>query len=74
MSMIHEKDFPMILWEEACNTTIYVQNISHHMILGEKTPEESFSRVKLDIGHLSIFGCLVYIHVLLEKRTKLEPS
>jgi hypothetical protein len=30
--------------------------------------------VKPKIGHLRIFGCLVYIHVPLEKRTKLEHS
>jgi hypothetical protein len=26
------------------------------------------------IGHLRIFGCLVYIHIPVEKRTKLQPS
>jgi hypothetical protein len=30
--------------------------------------------VKLEILHLRIFGCPVYIHVPVEKRTKLEPS
>jgi hypothetical protein len=30
--------------------------------------------VKPKIGHLRIFGCLVYIHVLVEERMKLEPS
>jgi hypothetical protein len=30
--------------------------------------------VKPKIEHLRIFGCLVYIHVPMEKRTKLEPS
>jgi len=32
------------------------------------------SGVKPEIGHLRIFGCLVFIHVPMEKRTKLEPS
>ena len=30
--------------------------------------------MKLDVSHLRIFGCLVYIHVPKEKRSKLEPS
>jgi hypothetical protein len=30
--------------------------------------------VKPEIEHLRIFGCLVYIHVPVEKRKKLEPS
>ena len=38
------------------------------------TPEEAFTGVKPKVGHLRIFGCLVYIHVPKDKRTKLEPS
>jgi hypothetical protein len=30
--------------------------------------------VKPEVSHFCIFGCLVYIHVLVIKRTKLEPS
>jgi hypothetical protein len=72
-AMIHDQDLPMFLWEEACNMTLYVQNKSPHKILGDKTPEETFTGVKPEIGHLRIFGCPVYIHVPMEKRTKLEP-
>jgi hypothetical protein len=42
--------------------------------LKDKTPEEVFSRMKPEVEHLRIFGCLVYIHVPKEKRTKMEPS
>ena len=42
--------------------------------MGEKTPKETISGLNPVIGHLRIFGCQVYIHVPLEKRTKLEPS
>ena len=38
------------------------------------TLEEVFTRVKPEIGHLKIFGCPVYVHVPLERRTKLDPS
>ena len=38
------------------------------------TSREVFTGVKSGVGHLRIFGCLVYIHVPKEKRTKLEPS
>jgi hypothetical protein len=50
----------MMLWVEACNTIIYVQNKSPHRILEVKTPEEAFSEMKPEIGHLMVFGCLVY--------------
>ena len=28
---------------------------------------------KTEVSHLKIFGCLVYVHILKEKRTKLDP-
>jgi hypothetical protein len=52
---------------------VYVQNKSPHKVLEDKTLEETFFVVKLKIGHFFIFGCPVYIHLLVEKRTKLEP-
>jgi hypothetical protein len=54
--------------------------------MGEKTPKEAFIGEKLEVGHLRIFECPVYIHVprifecpvyihvSKEKRTKMEPS
>jgi transposase InsO family protein len=42
-AMIHDQDLPMHLWEEATRTVVYVQNISPHHILGNKTPEEMFT-------------------------------
>jgi hypothetical protein len=42
--------------------------------LEDKTLEEAFTGVKLEIGHLKIFGCPLYFHVPKEKRTKLELS
>jgi hypothetical protein len=42
--------------------------------LEDKTPDEAFTGVRPEIGHLRIFCCPVYIHVPKEKRTKLEPS
>jgi hypothetical protein len=35
--------------------------------------KEDFTRVKPEVGHFKIFGCLVYIHVPNENRTKIDP-
>jgi hypothetical protein len=43
----------------------------------DKTPKEAFTGVKPKIpkiGNFRIFGFPVYIHVSMDKRTKLEPS
>ena len=38
------------------------------------TPEEKFSSRKPDLSHLKAFGCIVYVHVSDELRTKLDPK
>ena len=72
--MLHDQDLPMHLWEEAARIVVYVQKCTPHRVLKDKTPEEAFFGKKLEVNHLRIFGCLVYIHILKEKRTKLDPS
>ena len=73
-AMLHEQDLRMHLWAEASKTAVYVHNRTPHRVLENKTPEEVFFGKKPEVGHLRIFGCLVYIHILKEKRTKLDPS
>jgi hypothetical protein len=73
-AMIHDQNLPMNLWAEASSTVVYVQNRSPHKILGNKTPEEVFTGKKPEVKQLRIFCCPVYMHVLKEKRTKLDPS
>ena len=38
-AMIHDQDLPMHLWAEAASRVVYVQNISPHRALENKTPE-----------------------------------
>jgi hypothetical protein len=73
-TMIHDQDLPMCLWEEATMAAVYVQNQLSHSALGLKTLEEMFTGKKPEVSHLKIFGCPVFIHILKEKRNKLEPS
>ena len=73
-AMLHDQDLPMHLWVEAAKTTMYVQNHNPHRVLKNKTPKEVFFGKKPEVSHLRIFGCPVYIHILKEKRMKLDPS
>jgi transposase InsO family protein len=41
-AMIHDQDLPMHLWAEASNIAVYVQNISPHKVLENKTLEICF--------------------------------
>jgi hypothetical protein len=73
-TMIHDQDLSMCLWAEAAMAVVYLQNRLSHSALGFKTPEEMFTGKKLEVRHLKIFGCPVFIHISKEKRNKLEPS
>ena len=73
-AMLHDQDLPMHIWAEAARTSVYLHNHTKHRVLENKTPEEIFSGKKLEVIHLKIFGCHVYIHIPKEKRTKLDPS
>jgi hypothetical protein len=53
---------------------IYVQNQLSHSALRFKTLEEMFTGKKPKVIHLKTFGCPVFIHILKEKRNKMEPS
>ena len=72
--MIHDQDLPMHLWDVVARTVAYVHNISSHTSLGFKTPKEMYTRKKPKVSHLNIFGCLVYVHIPKENKTKLNPS
>jgi hypothetical protein len=73
-AMMFDQDLPNLLWAKATSTAMYIQNMYPHAILKDKTLEEVFLGIKTEVGHLRIFGCLMYIHVPKEKRTKREPS
>jgi hypothetical protein len=38
------------------------------------TPEEKFTGKKPNVSHLRVFGCIAYVHVSDEKRSKLNPK
>ena len=53
----------MHLSNEATRTTMYVKNRLSHSALGFKTPGEMYTVKNLEISHLNIFGCPVYVHI-----------
>ena len=71
--MLHDQYLSTHLWEEDARKVVYVQNRTPHRVLENKTSEESFFNKKPKFSHLRIFGCLVYVHIPNEKRTKLDP-
>eukprot|EP00253_Pinus_taeda_P015776 PITA_15776 len=72
--MLHHQSLPLHLWDEVCNTIVYLQNRSPQHILGMKTPMEAFSRKRPDVSHFRIFGSSVYCHVTKDARKKLDST
>ena len=72
--MIHDQDLPIHLWVEAARIVVYVKNRLYQSVIGFKTVEEMYTGKKPEVRHLKIFGCSVYVHIMKDKRTKLDPS
>ena len=68
-----KKDAWLFLDWSSSNYYVYYEHnpttIVHGMIL-----EEKYASRKLDISHLKVFGCIAYVHVPNERRTKLDPK
>ena len=72
--MLHDQIIPLHLWDETCNTMVYLQTNSPHWILGMITPEEDFLGRNPNVSHFRIFEALFYCHVSKDSRKKLEPT
>jgi transposase InsO family protein len=70
-SMMLAAGVPSFLWAEAAKTAVYLLNRSPTKANLGITPEERFSGIKLDLRHLRVFGCMVFIHVHEHLRNKL---
>jgi len=72
--MWNEKNLPNYFWAEAVATAIYIMNRTPTVGVHGMTLEEKFTGKKPDVSHLKVFGCIAYIHVPDEKRSKLDPK
>jgi len=73
-AMLNEKNLSNYFWAEAVATAIYIMNRTPIVAVHGMTPEEKFTGKKPDVSHLKVFGCIAYVHVLDEKRSKLDPK
>jgi hypothetical protein len=72
--MLNEKNLPNYFWAEAVATTVYIMNRTPTAVVHGMTPEEKFIGKKPNVSHLRVFGCIAYVHVPNEKRSKLDPK
>ena len=61
-------------WSAAIAASVYLGNRTLTRALKNKTPFEELYERKPSLKHLRIFGCVAYVHVNAENRTKLEEK
>ncbi|GKU96667.1 hypothetical protein SLEP1_g9878 [Rubroshorea leprosula] len=72
--MLKAKGLLNSFWAEAIHTAAYIQNCSPTVALHHQTPFEAWHGWKPKVTHFKIFGCLAYVHVPSQKRTKFEEN
>jgi hypothetical protein len=72
--MLNEKNLPNYFWAEAVATAEYIMNRTPTTTVHGMTLEEKFTGKKPNVSHLKMFGCIAYVHVPDEKRSKLDPK
>jgi hypothetical protein len=73
-AMLNEKNLPNYFWVEVVATVVYIMNRTPTSIVHGMTLEEKFISKKPNVSHLIMFGCITYVHVPNEKRSKLDPK
>jgi hypothetical protein len=73
-AMLNEKNLPYYFWAEAVATIVYIMNRTPTIVVHGMTPKEKFTGKKPIVSHLRVFGCIAYVHVPDEKRSKLNPK
>ena len=70
-ALMNEKNMPHYFWAEA---VVYIMNRTPTAAVHGMTPEQKFTGTKPNVAHLKVFGCIAYVHVPDEVRTKLDPK
>jgi len=73
-AMLNEKNLPNYFSVEALAIVVYIMNRTPTTAIHGMTLEEKFTCKKPNVSHLIVFGCIAYVHVPDEKRSKLDPK
>jgi hypothetical protein len=73
-AMLNEMNLPNYFWAKVIVTIVYIINQTPTTTIHGMTSEEKFISKKPNVSLLRVFGCIVHVHVLNEKRSKLDPK
>jgi hypothetical protein len=72
-TMLAEANLPMQFWVEALLALMHIWNRCPTSALKGKTPYELWLKLKPDVSHLRVWGCLAYVHIQKDKRKGFSP-
>ncbi|KAI3826790.1 hypothetical protein L1987_00846 [Smallanthus sonchifolius] len=72
--MIHNKNVPGKFWAEAMRTATYVSNRLPQQGMGYESPFERLFKIKPNVIHSRVFGCVCYVFIPGHLRHKLEKK
>ena len=71
-AILQEKHMPKFYWAEAVRIAVYLQNRASAN--GGVSPHELYFGKKPNFAHLGVFSSIAYVHLLKEKRRKLDAK
>ncbi|KAG8484776.1 hypothetical protein CXB51_021144 [Gossypium anomalum] len=70
--LLFQSKLPNSFWAEDVDSSVYLLNRLPTHAVKDKTPFEAWYGLKPSVSHLKVFGCVCYVIVPAERRTKLE--
>ena len=65
---------PKTFWADAVSTAAYLINRGPSVPMEFRLPEEVWSGKEVKFSHLKVFGCVSYIHIDYDARSKLDAK
>lgn len=72
-TMLHRASMPAYMWGAAVLAAVYLENRTVSKACGGKTPFEALSGKAPSVGHLRVFGCAAYRHIVHGRDGKFGP-
>jgi hypothetical protein len=66
-AMLNDSSLPKKWWAEAWAFTDYVENLLPSVHHPGEIPEEKWTGIRQDVGHVRIWGCVAYVYIQKEK-------
>ncbi|RVW31691.1 Retrovirus-related Pol polyprotein from transposon TNT 1-94 [Vitis vinifera] len=73
-SMRLHAELPKTFWADAVSTTAYLINRGPSVPMEFRLPEEVWSGKEVKFSHLKVFGCISYVHIDSDARSKLDAK